>query len=149
MAKTIYAVYIRYFGQGNHQIYGHIRCIHTVLANFSHEQAHKANEGGCSMTGMWYRQAQQGTHRCDWKVSFHDFHAMAHSVNGSMRVSLNSLLTRWYVSPTPLACVEFLQPGWVGERVGGVQGLGLGLGLCGVPAIREGGWVGCKDWDWD
>jgi hypothetical protein len=24
--------YIRYFGQGNHQIYGHIRCICTVLA---------------------------------------------------------------------------------------------------------------------
>jgi len=28
------------------------------------------------------------------------------------------------------------QGGWVG----GVQGLGLGLGLCGVPATREGGW---------
>jgi len=26
-------VYIRYFLQGNHQIYGHIRCIYTVLAN--------------------------------------------------------------------------------------------------------------------
>ena len=24
---------IRYFWQGNHQIYGHIRCIFTVLAN--------------------------------------------------------------------------------------------------------------------
>ena len=29
----IYTVNIRYFWQGNHQIYGHIRCIHTVLAN--------------------------------------------------------------------------------------------------------------------
>jgi hypothetical protein len=29
----IYTVYIRYFWQGNHQIYGHIRCKHTVLAN--------------------------------------------------------------------------------------------------------------------
>jgi len=29
----IYTVYIRYFWQGNHQIYGHIRCVHTVLAN--------------------------------------------------------------------------------------------------------------------
>jgi hypothetical protein len=26
-------VYIRYFWQGNHQIYGHIRCMYTVLAN--------------------------------------------------------------------------------------------------------------------
>jgi len=26
-------VYIRYFWQGNHQMYGHIRCIYTVLAN--------------------------------------------------------------------------------------------------------------------
>jgi hypothetical protein len=29
----IYTVYIRYFWQGNHQIYGHLRCIYTVLAN--------------------------------------------------------------------------------------------------------------------
>jgi len=29
----IYTVYIRYFWLGNHQIYGHIRCIYTVLAN--------------------------------------------------------------------------------------------------------------------
>jgi hypothetical protein len=28
-----YTVYIRYFWQENHQIYGHIRCIYTVLAN--------------------------------------------------------------------------------------------------------------------
>jgi hypothetical protein len=29
----MYSVNIRYFWQGNHQIYGHIRCIYTVLAN--------------------------------------------------------------------------------------------------------------------
>jgi hypothetical protein len=29
----IYTVYIRYFWQGHHKIYGHIRCIYTVLAN--------------------------------------------------------------------------------------------------------------------
>ena len=29
----IYTVYVRYIWQGNHQIYGHIRCIYTVLAN--------------------------------------------------------------------------------------------------------------------
>jgi len=29
----IYTEYIRYFWQGIHQIYGHIRCIYTVLAN--------------------------------------------------------------------------------------------------------------------
>ena len=28
-----YTVYIRCFWQKNHQIYGHIRCIYTVLAN--------------------------------------------------------------------------------------------------------------------
>jgi hypothetical protein len=32
----IYTVYIRYFWQGNHQIYGHIRRICTVLANPRH-----------------------------------------------------------------------------------------------------------------
>ena len=29
----IYMVYIRYFWQRNHHIYGHVRCIYTVLAN--------------------------------------------------------------------------------------------------------------------
>jgi hypothetical protein len=29
----IYTVYIRYFWQENHQLYGHIRCKYTVLAN--------------------------------------------------------------------------------------------------------------------
>jgi len=29
----IYTVYVRYFWQRNHLIYGHIRCIYTVLAN--------------------------------------------------------------------------------------------------------------------
>jgi hypothetical protein len=29
----IYTVYIQYFWQENHEIYGHIRCIYTVLAN--------------------------------------------------------------------------------------------------------------------
>ena len=32
----IYTVFLRYFWQGNHQIYGHIRCIYTVLANPKH-----------------------------------------------------------------------------------------------------------------
>ena len=27
-------VYVRYFWQGIHQIYSHIQCINTVLANF-------------------------------------------------------------------------------------------------------------------
>ena len=32
----IYTVFLRYFWQENHQIYGHIRCIYTVLANPTH-----------------------------------------------------------------------------------------------------------------
>jgi len=32
----IYTVCIRYFWQGNHHIYGHIRCIYTVLASPTH-----------------------------------------------------------------------------------------------------------------
>jgi len=32
----IYTVYIRIFWQRNYQIYGHIRCIYTVLANPSY-----------------------------------------------------------------------------------------------------------------
>jgi hypothetical protein len=41
----IYTVYIRYFGQGNHQIYGHIRCVYTVLANPSN-----VSSDSCSAT---------------------------------------------------------------------------------------------------
>ena len=40
LARTIhtyvYTVYIRHFWQGNHHIYGHIRCVYTVLANPTH-----------------------------------------------------------------------------------------------------------------
>jgi len=35
----LYTVYIRYFWQGNHQLYGHIRCIHTVLSSPTHTGA--------------------------------------------------------------------------------------------------------------
>jgi len=31
-------VYIRYFWQGDHQTYGHVRCIYTDLANPLHTQ---------------------------------------------------------------------------------------------------------------
>ena len=34
--NPIHTVYIRYFWQGDHQIYGHIRSIYTVLANPTH-----------------------------------------------------------------------------------------------------------------
>jgi len=37
-------VYIRYFWQGNHQIYGHIWCIYTVLANPTHMHRTRANQ---------------------------------------------------------------------------------------------------------
>jgi hypothetical protein len=43
----IYTVYIQYFWQGDHQIYGHIRCIYTVLANpsfISHALAQNRNK---------------------------------------------------------------------------------------------------------
>ena len=32
----IYTLYIRCFWQGNHHIYGHVRCVYTVLANPRH-----------------------------------------------------------------------------------------------------------------
>jgi len=43
LARTIYmygtsGVYIRYFWQGYHQIYGHVRCLYTVLADLNHSQ---------------------------------------------------------------------------------------------------------------
>jgi len=43
----IYTVYIRYFWQGNHRIYGHIRCIYTVLANPIYKQSNGTQAGKC------------------------------------------------------------------------------------------------------
>ena len=34
--NQIYPAYVRYFWQGNHQLYGHVRCVYTVLTNPSH-----------------------------------------------------------------------------------------------------------------
>jgi len=39
----IYTVCIGIFWQGNHQIYGHIRCIYTVLANPIYDRTHGHN----------------------------------------------------------------------------------------------------------
>jgi len=52
----IYTVYIRYFWQGNHQIYGHIRCISTVLANPSHMYT--------GMVGNFHIRIRQIRHFC-------------------------------------------------------------------------------------
>ena len=38
----IYTVCIRYFWQRNHRMYGHIRCIYTVLANPSNDDVYTA-----------------------------------------------------------------------------------------------------------
>jgi len=35
----VYTAYIRYSWQGYHQMYGHIRCIYTVLANPMHVES--------------------------------------------------------------------------------------------------------------
>ena len=45
--KHIYTrcVYTGCFGQGNHKIYGHVRCIYTVLANPIHIQVMQAGKG--------------------------------------------------------------------------------------------------------
>jgi hypothetical protein len=40
--QKVYTVYIQYFWQKNHQIYGHIRCVYTVLANPTHMHCHLA-----------------------------------------------------------------------------------------------------------
>jgi hypothetical protein len=36
----IYTVFVRYFWQGNHQIYGHIQCIYTILANPTYQSCY-------------------------------------------------------------------------------------------------------------
>ena len=58
----MYTVYIRYFWQGNHEMYGHIRCIYTVLAN----------PKKCVSTGALKRLVQQQK-QCvyAWHVSIH------------------------------------------------------------------------------
>ena len=41
----VYTVYIRYFWQGNHRIYGHTQRVYTVLANPASE--HSSAERDC------------------------------------------------------------------------------------------------------
>ena len=40
--ESLSRLYTRYFWQGNHQMYGHIRCIYTVLANPKYRPRTKA-----------------------------------------------------------------------------------------------------------
>jgi hypothetical protein len=58
----IYTVYIRYVWQGNHQIYGHIRCIYTVLANPMHMCTHVLTSA-CSMPSLENRMTGIATLR--------------------------------------------------------------------------------------
>ena len=46
----IYTVYVRYFWQGNHQIYGHMRCIYTVLDNPTHDVLNLCLKQRCGHT---------------------------------------------------------------------------------------------------
>jgi len=55
----IYTVYIRYFWQGKHQIYGHIWCIYTVLANPTHVCSMRKTAGICPCT---YTHTHTHTH---------------------------------------------------------------------------------------
>jgi len=54
LARNIYAVCIRYFWQGNHQIYGHIRCIYTDLANPNYTLYAETELGNASSAEKFY-----------------------------------------------------------------------------------------------
>jgi len=59
------AIYIRYFWQGNHQKYGHIRCIYTVLANPRHIRCIYtvlANPRFVTWCKVWYQSSDQANH---------------------------------------------------------------------------------------
>ena len=64
----IYTVCIRYFWQGTHHIYGHIRCIYTFLANPTKEAVHDeleqqaicSDKKVCSMPGpLLFREPER------------------------------------------------------------------------------------------
>jgi len=46
--KYIYTVHIRSFWQESHQIYGHIPCVYTVLANPMHVRSFDVHPSGVS-----------------------------------------------------------------------------------------------------
>jgi hypothetical protein len=60
----VYTVYVRYFWQGNHQIYGYIWCIYTALANPRHAASITFVGCGCACEVMVqtiaYRQGVVG-----------------------------------------------------------------------------------------
>jgi len=55
----IYTVYIRYCWQGNHQIYGQIRCIYTVLANPKHVLITLATDNGSKGHLLYFNAMQE------------------------------------------------------------------------------------------
>ena len=67
----IYTVYIRCFWQENHQIYGHIRCIYTVLANPKHVLCNLQVSPPCALPSKanstcWKQAPSKATSTC-WK----------------------------------------------------------------------------------
>jgi len=69
-------VYIRYFWQKNHHIYGHIRCVYTVLANPSYIAIYASGghlSGAASersvAQGRYIRQAEVGNKLARSKVT--------------------------------------------------------------------------------
>jgi hypothetical protein len=55
LATTIYMLYVRQFWQGYNQIYGQVRCIHTVLANPEHKLVNTFGELPAKSTVYtWY-----------------------------------------------------------------------------------------------
>ena len=90
--NPIYMVYIRCFWQGNHQIYGHIRCIYTVLASPTYTVLAKNKDENpdsaslCSLANphthiqmtytfpllliTWYSSFQHLTRTYEWRTLF-------------------------------------------------------------------------------
>ena len=65
----IYSVYIRYFWQGFHQMYGHIRRIYMVLANPIHLQSESIVWGWCQCVVLFTPLAGNGAFAHLWSES--------------------------------------------------------------------------------
>jgi len=77
----IWCIHIRYFWQGNCQIYSHIRCIYTVLANPNHITVHHIY--GVYTYGIFGREIAKYSHiRCIYTVLANPNHITVHHIYG-------------------------------------------------------------------
>ena len=93
----IYTVYIRFFWQGNLQIYGHIRSVYTVLDNPTHHTSHRWQHTSQMAVLMATHITQMATHITQMATHITDgsFDGNTHHTDGNTHHTDGNTHHRW------------------------------------------------------